>query len=205
MLLALIIKLFQKMWPKLGRRQSWRVSMHAPFGNFAWAPHHCRGARGGYESLLHPRVTWRFFHLLASGCAFPVLLNSSWYIITNVPFLLLVNTKNTPLEGGCGKQTSEWDHQRLRAAVPCLLCGKGLLHTAFRPRNGAAGSSWLRGAGLSREVKTCNSYCDKEHFELFLQSKSFLCPLYSLWLLDHNPLHLVPRIQLNAIYCHMFE
>lgn len=67
------------------------------------------------------------------------------------------------------------------------------------------GSSWLRGAGLSREVKTCNSYCDKEHFELFLQSKSFLCPLYSLWLLDHNPLHLVPRIQLNAIYCHMFE
>lgn len=112
MLLALIIKRFQKMWPKLGRRQSWRVSMHAPFGNFAWAPHHCRGARGGYESLLHPRVTWRFLHLLASGCAFPVLLNSSWYIITNVPFLLSVNTKNTPLEGGCGKQTSEWDHQR---------------------------------------------------------------------------------------------
>lgn len=62
-----------------------------------------------------------------------------------------------------------------------------------------------RGAGLSREVKTCNSYCDKEHSELFLQSESFLCPLYSLWLLDHNPLHLVPRIQLNAIYCHMFE
>lgn len=110
MLLALIIKLFQKMWPKLGRQQSWRVSMHAPFGNFAWAPHHCRGARGGYESLLHPGVTWRFFHLLASGCAFPVLLNSSWYIITNVPFL--INTKNTPPEGGCGRETPGWDHQR---------------------------------------------------------------------------------------------
>lgn len=93
MLLALIIKLFQKMWPKLGREQSWRVSMHAPF---AWAPHHCRGARGGYESLLHPGLPWRFSHLLTSGCAFPVLLNSSWYIITNVPFLLSVNTKNPP-------------------------------------------------------------------------------------------------------------
>lgn len=116
MLLALIIKLFQKMWPKLGREQSWRVSMHAPF---AWAPHHCRGARGGYESLLHPGVTWRFSHLLASGCAFPVLLNSSWYIITNVPFLLSVNTKNPPW-GWLWKGDSWLGALGLRAAVMWL-------------------------------------------------------------------------------------
>lgn len=156
--------------------------MHAPFGNFAWAPHHCRGARGGYESLLHPGVTWRFFHLLASGCAFPILLNSSWYIITNVPFLLSVNTKNTPVEVAVERRLQAGTIREARcssAVTPLQWPGKVLPHT-FHTWHGAGASSCLGGAGLSREVKMCNSYCDKEHFELFLQSKSFLCPLYSL-------------------------
>lgn len=204
MLLALIIKLFQKMWPKLGRERSWRVSMHAPFGNFAWAPHHCRGARGGYESLLHPGVTWRFFHLLASGCAFPVLLNSSWYHHHKCALFAVSQHQKPHLRVAV-------ERKLLAGSIREALCSSdvtpvrwpGMLHSAFHTWNGTRGSSWLGGAGLSREIKTCNSYCDKEHLELFLQS--FLCPLSSLWLLDHNPLHLVPRIQLNAIYCHMFE
>lgn len=143
MLLALIIKLFQKMWPKLGRQQSWRVSMHAPFGNFAWAPHHCRGTRGGYESLLHPGSPGGFSICLPLAVPSLSSLIPADTSSQMCPFCCWSTPKAPHLRVPVERTLLAGTSERLRAAVRGLVCGRALLHTAFHTWSAAPASSCL--------------------------------------------------------------